>query len=123
LHELLDEKESIIVSDYEGLYGKIMMGTKQAIESLTELIPGVGLVCLPENMIDRNLLISEGHKKFPVLAIQFNMPDTLEPVTTVSTNLKTLNLSQIFRLPVESASLVNLFGDFEVVKQLLREKL
>jgi hypothetical protein len=123
LHELLDEKESIIVSDYEGLYGKIMIGTKQAIESLTELTPGVGLVCLPENMIDRNLLISEGHKKFPVLAIQFNMPDTLEPVTTVSTNLKTLNLSQIFRLPVESASLVNLFGDFETVKKLLREKL
>ncbi|MFZ2310878.1 MAG: hypothetical protein WAW11_05035 [Patescibacteria group bacterium] len=123
LHELLEEKESIIVSYYEGLYGKIMLSTKQAIESLTELIPGVGLVCLPENMIDRNLLFSEGHKKFPVLALQFNLPDTLEPVTTVSTNLKTLNLSQLFKLPVESASLVNLFGDFETVKQLLCEKL
>lgn len=123
LTELLEEKESTIISDYESLYGKIMVDTNQAIEDFIELMTGVGLVCVHQNMVDRDFLITEGLKKFPILALQFNLPETLEPVTTVTTNLKTLNLSQLFRLPVESASLVNLFGDFETVKQLLCDKL
>jgi hypothetical protein len=123
LNELLEGKESAIVSYYDHLYETIMTNTNEAIEAFTEFIPGVGLVFLHEDLIDRNLLISEGHKKFPILAMQFNLPETLEPVTTVTTNLKTLNLSQIFRLPSDSASVVNLFGTAEEVKQLLCDKL
>jgi len=92
-----------LVSDYVSRYEPIFQASKRAAESLTELIPGVGIARLGEDKVDKTLVCTEGYQKFPIVVLQFASAQNGEPVTMVGYNRKDLNLVQIFDLPSGAA--------------------
>lgn len=117
--ELVTGEQSELISSYSDLYEPMVTGTKIAVDSLSQLIPGVGIVTLGEDRVDKTLLCTEGYKRFPVVVIQFTSAENSEPVTMVATSKKDFNLVQTFGLPSGAPFRINLSGDFEEVKKLI----
>lgn len=121
INELITYTESEVVTEYGSRYWSIMAATKAAANAFTELTPGVGITTLGEAKVDKTLLCTEGYKKFPIVVIQFTSENG-EPVTTVATSHKYLNLVQAFDLPSGAPFRVNLSGDFDEVKKMIIKK-
>lgn len=123
LFELLDGEKWQLITDYGKRYQAILTATKKAAESFTELLPGVGIVLLGDEKVDKTVVCTEGYKKYPVVVIQFHSLKDGEPVTMVATNNKEVNLVNIFRLPSGPPFRVNLPGNLKKIKELIIDKL
>lgn len=123
LSELLDGEKSELITEYGKRYQPILTATKKAAESFTELLPGVGLVLLGDEKVDKTAICTEGYKKYPIVVVQFHSLENGEPVTMVATNNKEINLVSVFGLPSGPPFRVNLPGNLKKTKDLIIEKL
>lgn len=122
LLELLNEEKSELITDYGQRYQPILKATQKAAESFIELVPGVGIVTLGDEKVNKTALCTEGYKKFPVVVVQFHSLENGEPMTMVATNRKDLNLVEKFGLPSGPPFRVNLPGSLFKNKLIIIDK-
>jgi hypothetical protein len=122
LDELLNGEESELITDFGKRYEPILKATQQAAESFRELVPGVGIVMLGDEKVDKTAICTAGYEKFPVLVVQFHSLEDGEPITMVATNRQDLNLVELFELHSGPPFRINLPGSLFKNKLIIIEK-
>jgi len=122
LLELLNKEKSELITDYGQRYQPILEATQKAAESFVKLVPGVGIVTLGNEKVDKTALCTEGYKKFPIVVVRFHSLENGEPMTMVATNNKELNLVTLFGLPSGPPFRINLPGSLFKNKLIIIDK-
>ena len=126
--ELVDgEEQSELVSEYASRYPALDRATNEVVDNITELVPGVGVVEVPEGQasVDVTQVMMRGYKKFPVVVILTTSAEDGRSLALIGTAHKpdTLNLVELFGLGSGNPSRVVLTGTkIFTVSEVLRNR-